>query len=97
MIDLDAYGIPFAQLQVLFERGYKGTVIVTFIQSVFGQLPHELAVAVGFSQTMMDKIPTLLGARGWEYFCQWLANHGVSRLFHVGSSRKHYFAFRISE
>jgi hypothetical protein len=93
VIDLDAYGIPFAQLRILFDRGYKGTVFVTFIQSLFGGIPHDLAVEVGFSETIAKKIPTLLGARGWSYMQQWLANQGVTKIHHMGHARNHYFSF----
>ncbi len=36
VIDLDAYGVPYDQLKIVLDRGFHGTVFVTFIQSVFG-------------------------------------------------------------
>jgi hypothetical protein len=87
VIDLDAYGIPFSQLETVFDRKWKGTVFVTFIQTMFGQLPSDLLAAVGFSDAQREKIPTLLGMRGWQYFAQWLASRGVRKIHHMSHSR----------
>jgi hypothetical protein len=95
VIDLDAYGVPYAQLATVFDRKWKGTVFVTFIQTMFGQLPTDLLTAVGFSTIQHEKIPTLLGTRGWQYFAQWMASRGVRRIHHMSHQRKHYCAFVI--
>jgi hypothetical protein len=97
VIDLDAYGTPFDQLQTLFDRGYTGTVFVTFIQGMFGGIPHGLLRAVGFTDAMMKKIPTLLGRRGWSYFLQWLALNEVRVVHHRSHAAKHYLVFTLSK
>jgi hypothetical protein len=97
MIDLDAYGVPYEQLKLLFERGYKGIVFVTFIQSVFGVIPHGLLVDIGIKQEMIEKCPTLFYRSGWEYFLDWLSSHGVQRIAHRSKGRKHYLVFNCAD
>jgi hypothetical protein len=93
VIDLDAYGIPYEQLKELFERNYHGVVFVTFIQSIFGTINHGLLKDIGFSNEQINKIPTLFGKRGWEYFIEWLGLHGVEKIWHRHHTRKHYIGF----
>ncbi len=95
VIDLDAYGVPYEQLQQLFERQYHGRVFVTFIQSLYGQMPAGLLVDIGFSEPMIAKAPTLCSKRGWGLFCDWLALHGVRQIAHRSHGRKHYLAFSM--
>lgn len=93
VIDLDAYGVPFDQLEQVFSSGYQGVVFVTFIQSVMGQLPLGLLRAVGFSDEMVKKCPTLFGRSGWKYFLEYLSLRGVTRIWHRSHARKHYLGF----
>lgn len=95
IVDLDAYGVPYEQLQILFDRRYSGLVFVTFIQSVMGRMPSGLLESVGFSRTQIEKAPTLLGHRGWQYFLQYLALNGVSQITHRSAKRKHYLGFQL--
>lgn len=96
IVDLDAYGVPYQQLRILFQKKYRGTVFVTFIQSLYGQMPKAMLADLGFSGAMVDKTPTLFGKRGWEYFKQWMALNGVTQIHHRSSSRKHYLCFSLS-
>jgi hypothetical protein len=95
VIDLDAYGVPYDQLKIVLDRGFHGTVFVTFIQSVFGTLPNTLLVDLGFSLPMIEKSPALFGARGWQYFCEWMALRGVTSFWHRHHARKHYIGFVV--
>ena len=100
VIDLDAYGVPYEQLKIILDRGYKGTVFVTGIQ-VFGftgggEMPRGLLREIGFTEPIYKKAPSVCNRRGWEYFCEWLAMKGVSQIHHRGHSRKHYFAFSLT-
>ena len=47
------------------EQKYKGVVFATMIQSIYGQLPIDMLKELGFTETMIRKIPTLFGKRGW--------------------------------
>lgn len=93
VVDLDAYGVPYEQIKLLFERGYKGVVFVTFIQSLWGQMPSGLLIDLGFTDDMIKKAPALCNSRGWEHVLNWLAVRGVDKVWHRSHARKHYFCF----
>jgi hypothetical protein len=93
VIDLDAYGIPYEQLRVLFRRGYRGVVFVTAIQSVMGQLPKRMLSDHGISGRAFSLCPTIWGKVGFELLLGYLAENGVESIRHRGYSRKHYFGF----
>ena len=95
VIDLDAYGVPYDQLKILFERGYKGIVFVTFIQSLWGRMPNQLLIDIGFTEAMIAKAPSLCNGRGWDHLCEWLALQGVKKVYKRSHARKHYFTFTM--
>lgn len=95
VIDLDAYGIPYIQLKILFDRKYSGIVFVTFIQSIYGNMPNGILKDVGFTKDQIEKCPTLFGKRGWDFFLEWLAACGVKKINHRSHNRKHYLCFTI--
>lgn len=97
VIDLDAYGIPCDPLFECLRQGYVGTLFVTFIQVVHGRLPDRLLLAMGFSTEQLRKVGTLCSKRGWQYFLQWLAWQGVTRVYHRSKARKHYLAFDLGD
>lgn len=63
VVDLDAYGVPYDQLKILFEREYHGLVFVTFIQTLYGIMPKELLADLGFSNEMVDPSRLCLQSR----------------------------------
>lgn len=93
VIDLDAYGVPFDQLKVLFEKNYKGVVFVTFIQSVMGALPKKFMEELGFTEEMLAKCKTIFSADRLSKFKQWLANYGVKKIEIISFGKKHYLGF----
>ena len=94
VIDLDAFGVPADQLELVLPRAQDGTVIfVTFIQSVMGVMPMKLLNANGLTDEMIKKAPTLFGKSGWKYFLNFLALNGVKKVRAYNYSRKHYLAF----
>lgn len=96
VIDLDAYGIPAAQLDIVFRSDFRGVVFVTAIQSMHGQFPNLVVENLGFPAAIQKKAPSLVARRGWEYFREWLAVRGVSRIVHRSWNRKHYLAFGVN-
>lgn len=94
-IDLDAYGIPFDQLEILTKRGYTGGVFVTFIQSSMGALPLKLLLTDGVTNEMRRKSPTIFNRFGWDIFKNYLAKNGVTEIHHFSEHRKHYCYFRL--
>jgi len=96
VIDLDAYGVPFDQVDVLFKRGYRGTVFFTMIQTMMGIMPARLLNASGIEKTARKLCPTLFGQIGWMLWLDWLANNGVEKVFHCSKDRKHYGCFLLT-
>ena len=90
VIDLDAYGVPTKQLEILFSRGFSGVVYVTYIPGALGNVCHNLLRDIGFTTPMIKKYPTIFGRRTWEYFKQWLALKGVTEIEYYLFSRKDY-------
>lgn len=97
VIDLDAYGVPFEQLEMVFNGNYRGVVFVTFIQSIMGRLPNSLLTSVGFTDEMIKKCPTLFGKSGFKYFLEYLGLRGVKRIWHRSHARKHYIGFNCAD
>jgi hypothetical protein len=92
VIDLDAYGVPFEQIECLVRRRYRGIVFVTMIQTLMGGIPHGLLQRIGFTKAQVEKAPTLFSRRGWQYFLEYLAACGVQKIAHRSHGRKHYLA-----
>lgn len=97
IIDLDAYGVPVKQLEVLFDRKYQGWVVVTFIQSMTGQLSKQLLRNLGYSDTMMNKAPSLFNKNGFEKMKRWLSGKGVKTISYFSENRKNYFSFYLTK
>lgn len=96
VVDLDAYGTPYAQLVTLLERGYAGTVFATFIQLNMSGVAYGLLEEIGFSRAMLERAPLLCSKDGGALFLEWLALRGVRRVWHRSHARKHYLAFTLT-
>ena len=97
VIDLDAYGAPFEQLDTVLDRGFQGTIFVTFIQIVVGELPYKMLESIGFPLAAVRKCPTLFFRKGWEKMLQYLSSRGYDTVTHRSHGRKHYFVINGAE
>jgi hypothetical protein len=95
VIDLDAYGVPYEQLKILFDKKYHGVVFVTFIQTVMGAHPFEFLSDLGYTKNMVEKCPTMFFKNGLEKFKNWLWLNGVKKIRLRCHGRKNYLAFQI--
>jgi hypothetical protein len=95
LIDIDAWGSPFKQLDMILNRGYAGIIHCTFIQSVLGQLSKDMLISLGYTHEMIEKIPTLFGKNGIEKFKTYLANKGIKEIHIAQKGRKNYLYFII--
>lgn len=96
VIDLDAYGMPIRQLELLFSRGLKDKIIyVTYIQVGMGSISRKLLVSLGYTKVMINKVPTLFFRDGREKFLHYLAVHGVKRVCMRSKNRYNYLVFKI--
>ena len=99
VIDLDAYGVPFEQLEYLFkaarENKISAYVFVTFIQTAYGRLPYSLLRALGYSDAMFKKIPSLFNKDGFVKFQKYLSYQGLTEIYVRSKGGKYYIFFKI--
>ena len=95
IVDLDAYGSPFKQLQILFDKNYKGVVHCTYIQSGMGIIDKKLLQNLGFTSSMIKKCPTLFSKNALDKFLYYLHKMGVYQIVGCFINRKNYFYFEI--
>lgn len=97
VIDLDAYGIPADQIDIVIASGFKGVVFVTAIQTMNGVLPHKIIDDLKFPKSIKESAQSLVARRGWEYLKEWLFLKGVTEIIHRSKNRKHYFCFKVND
>lgn len=103
VIDLDAYGTPYEQLEIVFnslsanKTNYEIVCFVTFIQTMLGALPRKLLYRLGYTKQMVEKIPTLFSMKGFEKLKRYLYLRMVRRICSMSSSRKHYLCFKLKK
>jgi len=98
LIDLDAFGVPFDQLEILWPKFRPHqTVVLTFIQSGFGQLPKAMLLQLNITHRMYRKCPILCCKNGYEKLKDYLAIHGIKKLYSVQFNRKIYSYFRLEQ
>ena len=95
IIDLDAYGIPFEQLEIIFSSHYQGSIFITFIQSIFGQLNRRMLYAIGYNKKMLDKCQSIFNRHGFEKFKLYLALRGIEEICYIHSNNKYYIYLSI--
>lgn len=100
IIDLDAYGCPYPQLQMLFDRQYSGQVFFTHIKTgvAGGTMGHwELLNSYGYTHEMLSQCHTLFTRDLKDVLFNYLAIHGVSEVsffdIHKNGTQKLYGAF----
>lgn len=98
VIDLDAYGVPFKQFELIFNSGFSGTVYFTFIQTMFGKLPNRLLFEFGYTPAMLKKTQTVFNKNGFEKLKNYLAKRGIQQIkyFNPEGTQKFYGVFTIN-
>ena len=76
VIDADAWGSPFYQVEKIFSKNYKGIVHCTFIQTMMGGLSKEMLLRLGYTETMLSKIKSVFNKNGVEKFKNYFLNLG---------------------
>ena len=102
VIDLDTYGIPCQILREIIKNGTakKGTVIfATFTRTYKGKMPNRMLEDLGYSKAMIKKAPILLSLHPFKKFTQFLALHGIDRIYYIERDKqcKYYLCFRMPE
>lgn len=96
IIDLDAFGTPVKQLEIILNKDVKCFVIFTFIIKVFGMLNFELLNKLGYSKAMINKVPSLFCRNGFDKFKKYLTYYGISNIKYIDkqNSKKIYAYFK---
>lgn len=95
VVDLDAYGVPYDQLEIIFKKNYKGLVFITFIQNMSGCLPYDFLENLGYTKAMTKKCPTLFYKDGFKKMCAYLKLKGVEKIRYRTKNRKNYICFSM--
>ena len=95
IIDINAYGSCFRQLDAVLSRGYRGTVIVTDIQSVYGRTSQDLLRYAGFTDGMLKSVRSVIDAHAEEALYAYLESKGVYQVTGFFFGRKRYFYFNV--
>lgn len=95
VIDADAWGSPFYQVEKIFSKNYKGIVHCTFIQTMMGGLSKEMLLRLGYTETMLSKIKSVFNKNGVEKFKNYLAQNGVTEINIVTDNKKNYLYFNL--
>lgn len=93
IIDLDAYGSPYPQLELVFKSRFKGPIICTFIQTMTGALNRGFLKELGYTTAMIRKCPSLFNISGFDKMKAYLALKGVKKIVYFSRNRKNYFSF----
>lgn len=98
IIDLDAYGSPFNQLEIVFKRKYTGIVHCTYIQSGMGNINKALLQKIGYTDKMLEKAPTLFTRQPFKKMLSYLSVNKVKEIFNYQvNDRKNYFYFILGK
>lgn len=95
IIDLDAYGVPFYQLEEIFRKHVESIIFVTYILKGMRTIMRKLLEKIGYSREMVSKIPTLFNSCPLEKIGQYLAQNGVDKIngYFLENNFKNYFYF----
>jgi hypothetical protein len=94
LIDLDAYGIPYDQINVVMSSNFRGYVIVTFIHTGMGRLPDNMLLSLGYTKEMINKCPTLFSRNHNQKLFRSLYSYGVKSINFIEKNEKLYFYFK---
>ena len=80
VIDLDGYGLPYNQLNVLFEKEYKGIVFITVTRVYMSRVPTKFLNDLGYTKEMVKKCPILFWKNRIGKTMDWLALKGIKKI-----------------
>lgn len=97
VIDLDAWGCPAPQLEIVFKKRYRGVVHCTMIQTMMGGIPNTVLLANGYTLAMLKKIRSIFYKDGITKFLNYLAYNGVRHVNIISKNRKNYLWFYLDK
>ena len=97
IIDLDAWGCPANQLQVLFEKKYKGIVICSFVQPKLRAINKIVQLNSGYTNKMIKEASFLCRKNGLEQMLFFIkTKFKVNKVKIANYKQKYYFYFTIN-
>ena len=93
-IDLDAYGIPFEQIDIIMNSKFIGYICVTYIHTGMGRLPDNMLLKLGYSKEMIGKCPTLFSRNHKDKIKKILGIYGITSINLIEKGKKLYFYFK---
>jgi hypothetical protein len=80
VIDLDSYGVPADQVELVAGGGYRGPLVWTCIATMLGTMPRKLLAAEGVPAEWSRIAPVVMGGRDVAdlrvRWCNYLAHFG---------------------
>jgi len=100
IIDLDAWGSPFSQLELLFKKKYSGIVHCTYIKSFFAPTPNIVFSSLNISKQIFSKTRTIFKNQYQELFLGYLFTRNIFKIRGYISVKtqgmvKNYFYFKM--
>lgn len=99
IIDLDAYGHPAKQLEIIAKKHYSGYVAITDINSMMGATPRSYLEAAGISKEKYRKCPTVFNYLSDRLLENFLYICKAKRLkgYFLKGERKNYFYTQLNQ
>jgi len=79
-------------MKIITSRQYRGFIVGTFIQCVYGGLPYAMLRDLGYSRRMVRKITKLFFHNGWLKWSAYLRLLGYEQVHVYHCANKHYFS-----
>ena len=97
IIDLDAFGNPFEQLEIIFPRRIKPCryFCTVIFQTIGKKVQKGLLEQLGYTPKMIKKCWTLCSNNPFEKFCNYLSLHKVKEVYAIrfNGGFKNYISF----
>ena len=100
IIDIDAYGLPFELIEIIFRKKYRGCVIVTMISSVLRSVPKSMIESIGFNYDEVKPAKAIFSPLIFDIMSDLLYRNNVKKIKLVNHENNNgsqiwYFSFVI--
>lgn len=79
IIDLDSYGSPADHLELIFGKGYRGVVHVTYIIQNMTPSKSTILESAGVTKRMVKKCKAVFKSNHRKYFFNYLYTNGIKK------------------
>lgn len=96
IIDIDAYGIPFNQIDYVLSQGFKGEIFITFIHTFNRTLPKKMLFKLGYTEKMIKKNQQLFSRNRLEKLKNVLSLYGIKDIQYIEHGNKVYAHIKLN-